>query len=244
MVLPLYLALTAAEISAFSTIDFPFAYMACHFSPYTEGISNIPDFLPSGSLLILNDRLPCQGHSADLVAGQLADAAAQLNCESILLDFQRPAEPESQSMVRKITSTLSCPVAVTEGFAKELSCPVFLSPAPLHLPLADYLLPWKGREIWLEAALCQEEILMTEKGMAHNPIFPTAQLDGGFYDEDLLCCYRAQISKDSIRFTLFDTPESLNQKLELAAKLGVSRAVGLWQELGTTGQTQKPLTFR
>ena len=232
MVLPLYLALTAAEISAFSTIDFPFAYMACHFSPYTEGLSNIPDSLPSGSILILNDRLPCQGHSADLVAGQLADAAAQLNCESILLDFQRPAEPESQAMVAKITSTLSFPAAVTESFAKELSCPVFLSPAPLHLPLADYLLPWKGREIWLEAALCQEEILMTEKGMAHNPIFPTAQLDGGFYDEDLLCCYRAQISKDSIRFTLFDTGESLETKLELAASLGVSRAVGLWQELG------------
>ena len=232
MVLPLYLALTAAEISAFSTIDFPFAYMACHFSPYTEGISNIPDFLPSGSLLILNDRLPCQGHSADLVAGQLADAAAQLNCESILLDFQRPAEPESQSMVRKITSTLSCPVAVTEGFAKELSCPVFLSPAPLHLPLADYLLPWKGREIWLEAALCQEEILITGKGVHINSIFPTEQLSGGFYDEHLRCCYHTHILDDSIRFTLFDTPESLNQKLELAAQLGVSRAVGLWQELG------------
>ena len=232
MVLPLYLALTAAEISAFPTIDFPFAYMACHFSPYTEGISNIPESLPSGSLLILNDRFPCQGHSADLVANQISEAVLRLGCESVLLDFQRPAEPESEAIAAKITSSLSCPIAVTASFTKELDCPVFLSPAPLHLPLADYLLPWKGREIWLEAALCQEDVLITEKGVHINSIFPTEQLSGGFYDENLQCNYRTQILEDSIRFTLFDTPESLNQKLELAAQMGVARAVGLWQELG------------
>lgn len=232
MVLPLYLALTAAEISASSTISFPFAYMSCHFSPYTEGLSNIPDTLPAGGILILNDRLPCQGHSADLVAGQLIDTVDRLGCESVLLDFQRPPEPEAEVMAARITSALSCPVAVTEGFAKKLDCPVFLSPAPLHLPLADHLAPWRGREIWLEAALCQEDILITEKGMTHNPIFPTEQLDGGFYDDHLCCCYHTDIREDHIRFTLFDTPESLCQKLKLAASYDVARAVGLWQELG------------
>ena len=233
MVLPLYLALTAAEISASPAKAFPFAYMACHFSPYAEGISNIPDSLPPGSILILNDRLPCQGHSADLVAGQLTDAADRLGCESILLDFQRPMEPEAEAIVKRITSVLPCPVAVTEGFAKDLNCPVFLSPAPLHLPLADHLASWQGREIWLEAALCQEEVRITEKGMTHHPVFPTQQLAGGFFEEALRCCYRTRITGDSIDFTLFDTPESLEKKLELAAELGVSRAVGLWQELGT-----------
>lgn len=233
MVLPPYLALTAAEISSFSSIDFPFAYMACHFSPYTEGLSNIPETLPAGGILILNDRLPCQGHSADLVAGQLIDTVDRLGCESVLLDFQRPPEPESEAMAARITSALSCPVAVTEGFAKKLDCPVFLSPAPLHLPLADHLAPWRVREIWLEAALCQEEVLITEKGMTRNSIFPTERLDGGFYNEDLRCCYRTEVSEDCIRFTLFDTPESLKKKLEFAASLGVARAVGLWQELQT-----------
>jgi len=232
MVLPLYLALTAAEISVSSTISFPFAYMSCHFSPYTEGLSNIPDTLPAGGILILNDRLPCQGHSADLVAGQLIDTVDRLGCESVLLDFQRPPEPEAEVMAARITSALSCPVAVTEGFAKKLDCPVFLSPAPLHLPLADHLAPWRGREIWLEAALCQEDILITEKGMTHNPIFPTEQLDGGFYDDHLCCCYHTDIREDHIHFTLFDTPESLCQKLKLAASYDVARAVGLWQELG------------
>ena len=156
-----------------------------------------------------------------------------LNCESVLLDFQRPPEPEAEAMVSRIASALSCPVAVTERFAKEPDCPVFLSPAPLHLPLADHLAPWRGREIWLEAALCQEEVLITEKGMTRNSIFPTERLDGGFYNEDLRCCYRTEVSEDCIRFTLFDTPESLKKKLEFAASLGVARAVGLWQELQT-----------
>ena len=233
MVLPLYLALTAAEISASSAFLDYCAYMACHFSPYTAGISNIPAFLPRGSMLILNDRLPCQGHSADLVANQISEAVLRLDCESVLLDFQRSPEPESEAIVSAILSATSCPVAVTEAYAADAECPILLSPAPLHLPLADYLLPWKGREIWLEAALCQEEILITEKGVHINSIFPTEQLSGGFYDESLRCCYHTHILEDSIRFTLFDTPESLNQKLELAAQLGVSRAVGLWQELGT-----------
>lgn len=233
MVLPLYLALTSAEISSAVPITFPCAYMACHFSPYTEGISNIPDSFPEGSVLILNDRLPCQGHSASLVAGQLKDTVTRFGCESVLLDFQRPPDPESEAIVARITSEISCPVAVSERFAEKLDCPVFLSPAPLHMSLKEYLQPWLSREIWLEAALCQEEIQITDKGMIHNPIFPTEQLDGGFYDEDLRCCYRTQIPGNSIRFTLYDTPESLERKLALAAELGVSRAVGLWQELGT-----------
>jgi len=231
MALPRYLAMTAAEISAFPPTG-PIAYMACQFSPYTEGLTNIPDWLPVGSILMLNDRMPCRGHSPDLAAGQLADAAARLECESVLLDFQRAPEPESEAMVAHIIQALPCPVAVTEGFAKNSTCPVFLSPGPLHLSLAEYLAPWNGREIWLEAALCQEAVSVTTHGAKLTPIFPTEQLSGGFYDETLRCCYRTKMAENAVEFTLYDTPESLDKKLELAAELGVSRAVGLWQELG------------
>lgn len=234
MVLPLYLALTAAEISSVSPIPDRCAYMACHFSAYTEGICNIPSSLPNGTMLILNDRLPCQGHSASLVANQISEAAIRLGCESVLLDFQRPPGPESVTMVSAILSALNCPAAVTEGFAQGLDCPVFLSPAPLHLPLADYLKPWQGREIWLEAALCQEEIFITEKGMSSRAVFPTDRLTGGFFEEHLHCHYTTRTTDDAIAFTLFDTAESLERKLELAATLGVTRAVGLWQELKKT----------
>lgn len=233
MVLPLYLAMTAAEISGFSQLPDRCAYMACHFSPYTEGLTNIPKRLPPGSMLILNDRMPCTGHSPDLVADQLSEAVMKLECESVLLDFQRAPEPESVAMVKKILSVLSCPVAVTESFAESQSCPVFLSPPPLHIPLEIHTAPWKGRDIWLEAALCQEEVTVTEHGSEYLPIFPTQQLSGGFYEESLLCHYNTAILSDSIQFTLFDTLKSLDKKFELAQALGISRAVGLWQELGT-----------
>lgn len=233
MVLPLYLALTAAEISHIATLPKLCAYMACHFSPYTEGISNVPETLPRGSLLILNDRIPCDHHSADLVAGQLAAAVQRLGCDSILLDFERPPEEASLAMVRTILQALPCPVAVTESFARDFFCPVFLSPSPLHTPLATHLAPWQGREVWLEAALCQEDITVTKSGTNFCPVFPVQQLEGGFYDSNLHCSYHTTISEDSIHFTLFDTQETLRHKLELAAQSGVTRAVGLYQELGT-----------
>ena len=233
MVLPLYLALTAAEISAQPHLPAPLAYMACSFSPYSMGLTGIPAKLPAGCMLILNDRMDCQGHSPDLVAGQLQDAVEQLGCESVLLDFQRAPEPESEAIVNKIVQTLSCPVAVTEAFAARLDCPVFLSPAPLHIPMEEHLSSWQGREIWLEAALGQEEILVTQKGISIFPHFPPEGLNGGFYDEILCCHYHSKIDRDEIRFILFDTPESLEKKLALAASVGVTRAVGLWQELKT-----------
>ena len=80
MVLPLYLAMTAAEISAAPSPTFPCAYMACHFSPYGAGLAGIPDVLPEKAMLILNDRMACAGHSPDLVACQLADAVSRLSC--------------------------------------------------------------------------------------------------------------------------------------------------------------------
>ena len=233
MALPLYLAMTAAEMSQDKLFEPHLGFMACHFSPCTAGLSNIPQSLPEGAMLILNDRMPCTGHSPDFVVRQLADAVSRLGCESILLDFQRPADAESRAMVKSITDALPCPVAVSEGYAKDLACPVFLAPAPLHVPLGDHLGLWQGREIWLEAALCQEVIAVTPKGATDTPQFPPDRLDGGFLDENLCCRYRTEILESEVRFTLYDTRDSLKKKLEQAEALGVTRAVGLYQELGS-----------
>lgn len=231
MVLPLYLAMTGREIIAAKSQIPRCAYMACHFSPYSQGLNNLPTSLPPDSMLILNDRMPWGGHSADLVARQLQDTVTQFACESLLLDFQRPSTEETQQLVRCILEVLSCPVAVTEGFAANFDCPLLLSPAPLHMPLPEYLAPWKDREIWLEAALCQEEIRVRKSGAEIRSVFPADGFTDGFYDNALCCRYRCKPDADCIAFTLFDTCETLQQKLELARSLGVTRAVGLWQEL-------------
>lgn len=231
MVLPLYLAMTESEMWSCAALPDHYAYMACHFSPYGQALANLPDHLPEGTMLILNDRLSCKGHCPELVVQQLREAVEKHGCDSVLLDFQQAPEPEGLAMVQAIAGALPCPVAVSEGFANQLSCPVFLAPGPLHIPLEKQLAPWKGREIWLEAALCQGEILITEKGVEYTPVFPTEALSGGFYEEELRCCYHTDASSERIRFTLFDTRESLEKKLEYAHSLGIQRAVGLWQGL-------------
>lgn len=231
MVLPLYLAMNASEITHYPLPEHP-AWMACHFSPWTNGVSNLPASLPQGAILILNDRIPCQGHSADLVAAQLNKAVTSLSCESVLLDFQRPDNPETEAVVRAILEAVSCPVAVTEHYAKDANCPVFLGPNPLHIPLSEYLSPWQGREIWLEAGLTQERAAIRKDGTVFTPCFPPEGLDGGFFDETLCCRYTTVCSENAIEFTLFDTPESLSRKLDAAQALGVTRTVGLYQELG------------
>lgn len=232
MGLPLNLAMTPAEMFSAKALPEKIAWMACHFSPYGEGLTNIPDLLPAGSMLILNDRMPCQGHSSDLAAHQLNDAVSRLDCESVLLDFQRPPDAESEAMAAAIVRALSCPAAVPVHYAEKLGCPVFLPPAPLHVPLEEYLRQYQKQEIWLEAALCQETICVTASGTAYSPQLPPDGLTGGHYDDILCCQYLTKIAPDEVRFTLFDTLQTLSRKLEQAQTLGAVRAVGLYQQLG------------
>lgn len=231
MVLPLFLAMNASEMTGFP-IPPNCAWMACHFSSYGEGITNLPPSLPPGAMLILNDRIPCQGHSVDLIASQVSEAVSRFGCESVLLDFQQPENRETELVIQSILSALTCTVCVSECYGNGLSCPILLGPCPLHVPLEEYLNPWKGREVWLEAALCQQTVTVTKDGTDFTCCIPTDGYNDGFYDETLLCHYITQVTQDQIRFTLFDTMDSLEKKLDKAHALGVSRAVGLWQELG------------
>ena len=43
-----YFAMTAAEIRGCSALPAGIAWMACHFSPYGTGLSNLPPELPEG----------------------------------------------------------------------------------------------------------------------------------------------------------------------------------------------------
>ena len=226
-----YLAMTKAEIRANPAISHPIAWMACHFSPYSTGVSNLPRQLPQGSLLILNDRTSWWCHDSRLIAGQLAQCLEQFHCRGLLLDFQRPGVPEEQELAALLARELKCPVCVSEAYAKELSCPVFLSPAPLTQRLCDYLKLWEGREIWLEAALGCEEILLTEEGCTAASL-PRFQETGSFLPEgNLHCHYRVSIEESGARFTLTRTRDDLDALLAEAEGLGVTTAVGLWQEL-------------
>ncbi len=230
MAIPLFLAMTAAEFTHAERLPPRTAWMACHFSSYGTGLTNLPRSLPEGSLLILNDRTPVCGHDPELIYESLLDTAQKRKCSGLLLDFQRPdCEQVGQIIEKALTLPLS--VAVSDLYGADYDCPVFLSPPRLHKPLADHIAPWQGREIWLETALDGCTITVTESGSTFAPLSAQAG-DLPFRDDVLHCHYRIETGKDHARFTLQRSQEDMVSMLAEAESLGVTRAVGLYQELG------------
>lgn len=231
MALPLYLALTAAEFQFCSLLPERAAWMACHYSPYGLGLSNLPRELPEGAMLILNDRTPALGHDPEQILRQLEEANHSLHYKYILLDFQRPDSAENAAIASALVAAALCPVGISELYAQALDCPVFLPPIPPHVPIKEHLAPWQGREIWLEAALNGEVITVTEKGSSVVPLSPGEIPEPALEDPALHCHYHIRTYDDHIDFALWRSRENLQVLLREAESQGVTLAVGLWQEL-------------
>lgn len=228
----LFLAMTEAEIRAAETLPRQLAYMACHFSPYGTGLSNIPLNLPKGSVLMLNDRTPAMGHDPVRIAGELAEAAQALEAEAVVLDLQRPGSKLCETIARECIKKLRLPVAVSEVYAKALDCPVFLSAAALWDTFKDWLAPWEGREVWAEAALLQASVQVAEDGSRYEEM-PWEETDGEFlWDAEVYAGYRVCGKGDQVEVTLRRNRKELELWMEKAEQMGVTRFLGLYQQLG------------
>lgn len=221
-----FLAVTARELE--SVRPKRTAYMACHFSAGGSGLSNIPQALPKGSILLLDDSMQVQGHDPITVVQQLNELTAKFSIWAVLLDFQRPPTEESRKMVSAIWDNCSCKVAVTPAYAKEGSA-VFLPPPPLNKPLAAYLNPWKKHEVFLELASENLEITVTKEGSRFSYVSLTSPLP--LADELLHCHYGVTVSSEKAIFTLSRNREDLAALAREAESLGVIATVGLYQEL-------------
>jgi hypothetical protein len=228
MALPLYLARTMAEMAG-NFVSSPMAYLACHFSPGGPGLSNLPDKLPPGAMLILDDSTPMDRHDPERILKQLSAQVEQHGCESILLDFQRPEILGQGELAALLSDSLLCPVGVSALYAQGLNCPVFLPPVPPDRHFSDHLTPWQGREIWLEAALDGLKLVLTETGCTVSPLFGFPE--NGLSDGRLHCHYTTEADNHSAIFHLWRTQEDLDALLKDAKKAGITKAIGLWQEL-------------
>lgn len=226
-----FLAATPAELGKWAEREARPAWMACHFSPYGRGLSNLPEVLPEGSLLLLDDRNPIQGHDRQLVCRQLTDCASNLRCAGVLLDFQRPGNAEAESLASFLEENLPCTLGVSSLYGKHKKCAVCLPPPPCHVLLKDHLAPWQGREIWLELAGEGETAYLTKNGAKFAPLCsPNSKVS--FREPVLHCRYTISIEKTQVRFTLWRTREELESLAREAETLGVTKTLGLWQELG------------
>ena len=231
MALRCYQAMTAYEFHTAQKLPEHLAWMACHFSCYGSGLSNLPAELPEGSIIIINDRTPVCGHDPHYIADQLTALAGELNPSAFLLDFQREGQQETAAIVQHLIDSLPCPVGVSECYAENFTCPVFLPPPPLHLPLQEYLAPWSGREIWLEAATDTRVFIVDSQGSRQVPGIYTESDKPEFTETRLHCRYRISLFDDHAEFTLHRNIDDLAQLLQEVEDLGVSLAVGLYQEL-------------
>lgn len=224
-----YLAQTSREMEEY--LPERAAYMACHFSPYSAGLSNIPQKIPESSILLLDDSMPIQGHDPNIVTEQLGELISRFSVGAVLLDFQREQTEDSNNMVSALVQALSCPVAVTKEYAAERGCPVFLPPPPVNMPLQAYLAPWLTQGVYLEIAPETLEINVTSEGC--NTTFlpfgtaPTVPLE----DKRLHCHYNVEVFPEKAVFTLLRTGEDLAALAEEAYGLGAHGVVGLYQEL-------------
>lgn len=231
MKIPHYLAMTAAEMDSAVSLPRHAAWMACHFSPYSTGLTNLPQQLPENSLLILNDRTPIRDHDPEQICGQLLDIIRRFTCCGLLMDFQNGGNMQTTALAQYLTENLPCPVGVTPGYRQDQAA-VFLPPIPTDVPAAEYLKPWAGQKIWLETALEGQTIRLTEKGAAYT-LNTKATGDNVHSDTALHCHYSICSGSDFAEFHTWRTSEDINSLLDEVQELGVENAVGLYQEFGT-----------
>lgn len=230
MVLPLYLAITAAEMTGSHPLPPNFAYMACHFSQNTQGLSNYPKWLPDHSILMLDDLNPMDGHDPERIFRELSSLLSGFHIDALVLDFQRPDCQDTATLAALLVQSLPCPVIVSEPYAQGLDCPVLLPPVPPDTPLEGWLSPWRSREIWLETSQDALHLQLTESGCQRNFHPYPEKPEPLFSDESLHCHYQIHTNGDSAEFLLFRTRSDWDALAEKAAALGVTRCLGFWQD--------------
>lgn len=225
-----FLAMTPGEFHTAVPLPEHIGWMGCQFSSSGKGLAQIPDALPECSLLIITDQTPPNGHDPRQIWEEAMEAAQKLRCCGILLDFQWPDVGETREIAVELLEHPPCPVAVASGYADGLDCPVFLPPVPAHVLPEVYLAPWQGREIWLELALDGMDITVTKDGSIFTPV-PYPKLSGHIHrDSQLHCHYSTDVTEDAIHFHLMRTPEDIPPLLAACEPLGVTIAIGLFQE--------------
>lgn len=227
-----YLAMTEAEFSSAEVLPTHPAWMACHYASYDAGLSGLPDQLPESSLLIVNDRTPPSGHDPELILKQLKKLIHRHSLKNILLDLQREDFPENRALADILVSELDIPVAVSEKYAADLECPVFMDCPPPHSSPEVQFEQWSNREVWLELAPEAGIATVTSEGFTYESTRSTLPSQLPFYDEALCCHYGTQIKDDRLVVTMQRDHKALEGLCAHAKALGIRHFVGLYQLLG------------
>ena len=223
------LAMTPEEFLRVRPLPSGAGWMSCRFSP--QGLRDLPRRMPPGCLLILEDSIPPENTDPERIADQLRQVLTSFRCCGLLLDFQQENNPDCRMLSQYLPGVLPCSVGVSQLYAGEGDCPVFLSLLPPHQSLEAAVAPWKGRELWLEIGPAPEKILLTAEGSVYLPV-PSPLPPCPREDSRLCCHYGIRVREDRAEFFLRRDPNDLRRLLRQGEALGVTRYAGLYRELG------------
>lgn len=230
MGIPQYLAMTDGEIAACARLPPRLARMGCHFSD--DGLVELPQVLPGGALLVVDDRVPMAAQNPEHILDQLAEALEKLSCTGLLLDFQQKENAPQRELVRLLARELTVPLAAPPAYAAE-GCRLFLPPVAADQTVEEALSPWAGKKIWLDTAPAAVRLELTKQGCTRTPL-PRMAASGIFKDPGLCCRYSIEPTLNGgFQFTLYRDRCCIEAILEQAAAFGAELAVGLSQEWET-----------
>ena len=167
MGIPQYLAMTDGEIAACARLPPRLARMGCHFSD--DGLVGLPQVLPDGALLVVDDRVPMAAQDPEHILDQLAEALEKLSCTGLLLDFQQAENAPQRELVRLLARELTVPLAAPPAYAAE-GCRLFLPPVAADQTVEEALSPWAGEKIWLDTAPAAVRLELTKQGCTRTPL--------------------------------------------------------------------------
>lgn len=187
--------------------------------------SGIPPNLPPNSIIVLHDQ-EYTAYDPDKVASFVS----QYDCSGVLLDLQK-INSHSSNLLIEALDQLHVPFCVSASYAQNDARAVFIPPVPLTIPLAQYIAPWRGRTIWLELALDGQLVTVTPDSSTERYLPAVKYPSEGRHDQHLHCHYEIKLTEQAAIFTLWRTKEDIDELLIEADQLGISLAIGLWQEL-------------
>ncbi len=229
MVLPIYLAMTFAQVYS-KKPDHPIVWMGASFSSNHTGLSNLPEALPPSSVLLVDDRIIPEEHDPERIIEELLRCKEQTCFESIILDFQNPYNKPCVQMAEHIAQALPCSVAVTPPYKDLSHGPILLPPHPPDIPFDEYTEPYSGRELWLEVTTENTVLTLTESGCTVHTEQQDEFTEPMFTDEQLCCSYHIKVTENNAVFSLFHRIEDLEQLSKKYSHIGLKRMIGLYDD--------------
>lgn len=228
MEIPWFPAITQEEIQKLATLPAQFAWMACHFNPEGNGIMDLPETLPPGCILILNDQIPYHGQSGEVIGQQLTECAQRWSLHGVLLDFERPVSEELRETVRMLVSTLPCPVACGKNLEIEGLVSVIQMP-PLSEKPKEYFESKKG--VWLELRKQAEGYRIERDGSkSYSTEEPQGEKLKRLQDTALCVHYHFTVNTENADFVLWRDHKDREKIIEQAKEAGIDTVIGLYQE--------------